>query len=75
MTSAYYRAMMWMWTGIAAKSLPAWSWRLLCVGGFWKVGELLNRIYGSPNGPWPPVTAVVEGRIGMWKARTLAPKA
>ncbi len=54
--------MMWMWIGLATASLAAWSWLLACRGGFWKAGERLDREYGAPDGPWPPVTAVVPVR-------------
>ncbi len=54
--------MMWMWTGVAAASLAAWSWLLLCRGGFWKAGERLDREDGAADGPWLPVTAVVPAR-------------
>ena len=60
--SAYYRVMMWMWTGLAGASLAAWLWLLLCRGGFWKAGEHLDKEEGASGGAWPPVTAVVPAR-------------
>ena len=64
MASAYYRVMMWMWTGIVTviASLVAWSWLLLCRGGFWKADVRLDPEYAGPDGPWPSVTAVVPAR-------------
>ena len=62
-SSAYYRAMVWMWTGIAATSLDAWSQLLLC-----KVIERWNRIYRSP------ATVRVPHRVSNWKARNFALK-
>ena len=59
---AYNRVMTWMWTGLAGASLAAWVWLLLCRGGFWQVGERLNREYAAPNGSWPTVTVVVPAR-------------
>ena len=61
---AYDRVMTWtwMWTGLAAVSLAAWSWLLFCHGGFWRAGERLAPADDRWKGSWPPVTAVVPAR-------------
>ena len=65
---AYYRAMVWMWTGIAATSLATWSPLLLCCSGACKVIERWNRIYRSP------AAVGVPHRVSTWKARNFALK-
>ena len=66
-SSAYYLAMVWMWTGIAATSLAAWSRLLLCCSESCKVIERWS-MYRSR------VTVGVPHRVSNWKARNLALK-
>ena len=65
---AYYRAMVRMWSGIAATSLAAWSRLLLCCSESCKVIERWNRMYRSR------VTVGVPHRVSNWKARSFALK-
>ena len=67
-SSAYYRAMVWMWIGTAATSLAEWSPLLLCCSGACKVIERWNRIYRSP------ATVGVPNCVSIWKARNFALK-